>query len=226
MPVILLVEDDLTIAKTTQSYLIQNGFNTLHASTIKEANTLLKQHTIHIILLDMMLPDGNGIDFYQTVSPLIKIVFLTAVDDERTIVDTLQNGIEDYVTKPFRLPILLAKLRNIVTRYKIEQSNAQPYYHLVINTHDQIILENDTPIHLSATEQRLFFYLFANRGTTLTREQILTYMWDNSGEFVNDNTLTVTLRRLRGKIEKDVPLIETFRGVGYSLRREVHDITT
>lgn len=220
MPVILLVEDDFTIAKATQSYLMQNGFQTLHAATLKEAREYLKKNTIHILLLDMMLPDGNALDFYQTVSPLIKVVFLTAVDDERIIIDTLQNGIEDYVTKPFRLPILLAKLRNIVTRYKLEHSHTKNYYHLVINTHDQTIFENETAIHLSATEQRLFFYLFANRGTTLTREQILTYMWDSSGEFVNDNTLTVTLRRLRGKIEKDVPLIETFRGVGYGLRRE------
>lgn len=220
MPVILLVEDDLTIAKATQSYLIQNGFDTLHATTLQEANDYLKYQPIHIVLLDMMLPDGNGLDFYQTISPLIKVVFLTAVDEERIIIDTLQNGIEDYVTKPFRLPILLAKLRNIVTRYKMEHSHAQHYYHLIINTHTQTIFEDETAIHLSATEQRLFFYLFANRGTTLTREQILSYMWDNSGEFVNDNTLTVTLRRLRGKIEKDMPLIETFRGVGYALRRE------
>lgn len=226
MPVILLVEDDLTIAKTTQSYLIQNGFDTSHVTTLKDANLFLKQHPVHILLLDMMLPDGNALDFYQTINPLIKVVFLTAVDDERIIIDTLQNGIEDYVTKPFRLPILLAKLRNIVTRYRIEQSNAQQYYHLMINAHDQTIFENGSAIHLSATEQRLFFYLFANRGTTLTREQILTYMWDNSGEFVNDNTLTVTLRRLRSKIEKDLPLIETFRGVGYCLRRENNAITS
>lgn len=226
MPVILLVEDDLTIAKTTQSYLIQNGFDTLHATTLKEANHYLKHYTIHIILLDMMLPDGNGLDFYQTINPLIKVVFLTAVDEERIIIETLQNGIEDYVTKPFRLPILLAKLRNIVTRYKIEQSNTHQYYHLIINTHTQTIFENDSSIHLSSTEKRLFFYLFTNRGTTLTREQILTYMWDNNGEFVNDNTLTVTLRRLRSKIEKDTPLIETLRGVGYSLRRETNAITS
>lgn len=220
---ILLVEDDLTIAKSTQSYLIQNHFQTFHAATLQEATDLLKQQTIHILLLDMMLPDGNALDFYKTVNPLVKIVFLTAVDDERIIIETLQNGIEDYVTKPFRLPILLAKIRNIVTRYKMEQLNTQHYYHLTINTHDQTIFEEEHAIHLSATEQRLFFYLFANRGTTLTREQILAYMWDNSGDFVNDNTLTVTLRRLRSKIEKEYPLIETFRGVGYALRRETHD---
>lgn len=217
---ILLVEDDFTIANATITYLKQHQFNLFHASTLKQAHEILNKEPIAIALLDMMLPDGSALDFYQTINPLVKIVFLTAVDDERIIIETLQNGIEDYVTKPFRLPILLAKLRNIITRYKLEQYDGQQYYHLVINTHHQTISENGHAIHLSATEQRLFFYLFANRGTTLTREQILSYMWDNSGEFVNDNTLTVTLRRLRGKIEKDTPLIETFRGIGYALRRE------
>ncbi|MBS4770554.1 response regulator transcription factor [Carnobacteriaceae bacterium zg-ZUI240] len=219
---ILLVEDDFTIANATVTFLKQHNLNVWHASTLKQAHDMLHKHPITIALLDMMLPDGNALDFYQTLPHTIKIIFLTAVDDEKAIIETLHNGVEDYITKPFRLPILLARIQGIITRYSLNEVQWTQYYHLHVNEQDRIIKMDNQDISLSATESRLFFYLFANRSQTLTREQLLTYMWDNGGDFVNDNTLTVTLKRLRKKIEKDSPLIETIRGLGYRMKGDNH----
>lgn len=218
MVAILIVEDDKTIADGIATFLNQHQFKTYVAYSLKSAEALIASNTVQIVLLDMMLPDGDGLSFAKTLSPMLKVLFLTAVDDEQTIVSSLAIGAEDYITKPFRLPILLARLKNIIQRYHLEQDIIVPFHHLVINEPAQIVLLNDKPIHFSANEQKLFFYLYANRNRIVTREQILTFMWDNKGEFVNDNTLTVTLKRLRQKIEQQTPIIETKRGIGYIMR--------
>lgn len=195
------------------------GYTTWIASTLQDATNILNKHAIHLVLLDIHLPDGNGIAFAKKLNHPPKIVFVSAIDDEQTIVDSFNLGSDDYITKPFRLPILLARVQAIIKRYNLDTSNALiPLAHLSINPVTKQVFHNNKEMTFTRNEQRLFFYMYDNIGQTLTREQLLSYLWDNHGEFVNDNTLTVTLKRMRQKIEKGTPLIETKRGLGYRLR--------
>lgn len=218
---ILIVEDEHIIANGIAHILTVNGYTVHVANTLAQAKEILLQQPIQLALLDMMLPDGSGLTFAQDTLlldyPSCKIMFLTAVDDEQTIIDCFDLGSEDYITKPFRLPIVLARVQAVIKRYQLDASPTIPFAHLTIDTNQQLLSIQDTVIHLTSQEQKLFFYFLENKGRILTREQILAFLWDNHNLFVNDNTLTVTIKRLRQKIEQDTPLIETIRGVGYRL---------
>lgn len=218
---ILIIEDEQIIANGIAHILTLNGYNVHIANTLTQATDILSQQSIQLALLDMMLPDGSGLTFAQETLlldyPNCKIMFLTAVDDEQTIIDCFNLGSEDYITKPFRLPIVLARVQAVIKRYQLDTPQATTFAHLTIDTVQQLLFIQDTAIHLTAQEQKLFFYFLENKGRILTREQILAFLWDNHNLFVNDNTLTVTIKRLRQKIEQDTPLIETIRGVGYRL---------
>lgn len=222
---ILVLEDEQIIANGIAHILTLNGYHVHIANTLQEANDILANQPIHLALLDMMLPDGSGLDFAQQTLipdyPQCKLMFLTAVDDEQTIIDCFDLGSEDYITKPFRLPIVLARVQAVIKRHQLDRSPITQFHHLTIDTQQQIISHHNQPIHLSAQEQRLFFYFWENKGQILSREQILAFLWDNYNLFVNDNTLTVTVKRLRQKIEHDIPLIETVRGMGYRLITQV-----
>lgn len=218
---ILIVEDEHIIANGIAHILTVNGYTVHVANTLAQSKEILLQQPIQLALLDMMLPDGSGLTFAQDTLlldyPSCKIMFLTAVDDEQTIIDCFDLGSEDYITKPFRLPIVLARVQAVIKRYQLDASPTITFAHLTIDTNQQLLSIQDTVIHLTSQEQKLFFYFLENKGRILTREQILAFLWDNHNLFVNDNTLTVTIKRLRQKIEQDTPLIETIRGVGYRL---------
>lgn len=218
---ILIVEDEHIIANGIAHILTLNGYHVHIAHTLAQAKEILLQQPIQLTLLDMMLPDGSGLTFAQETLlpdyPSCKMMFLTAVDDEQTIIDCFDLGSEDYITKPFRLPIVLARVQAVIKRHQLDASPTITFAHLTIDTNQQLLSIQDTVIHLTSQEQKLFFYFLENKGRILTREQILAFLWDNHNLFVNDNTLTVTIKRLRQKIEQDTPLIETIRGVGYRL---------
>lgn len=215
---ILIIEDDQTIANGVATFLKQHHFQIDVAHTLKDAATFLSEHTYHIILIDIMLPDGNGLEFYKQMAPVGKVVFLSAIEEEHIIIDTLEQGVEDYIIKPFRLPILLARIQAIIKRNNLSMDTIEPFHHLHVNVTKQIVLQNDEPLNFTANELKLFFYLYQHKNQILSREQLLNFLWDSKGNFVNDNTLSVTLKRLRQKIECSEPIIITFRGVGYQMK--------
>lgn len=190
---ILLVEDDETLNKNIAIALESNGYNVVKADGIQSAEELFPE--VDLIILDVMLPDGSGKDFCRKIrrNSQIPIIFLTSCDDEADIVDGLDIGGDDYITKPFRLRELLSRIRANLRRVPIVPE-----------------------MELTAVEQKLLDYLKLNHGHYLTREQILDYLWDCKGVFVNDNTLSVNISRLREKLKKSGGgQIVTKRGIGY-----------
>lgn len=191
---ILLVEDDKTLSGSISLALSSNGHSVTQAYSAEEAEELLTG--ANIVLLDVSLPDRSGFEFCKTIrgSLDIPIIFITSYDEEADILRGLDSGGDDYITKPFRLKVLLSRVRAVLRRYTVQ-----------------------TPeIELTAVEQKLLEYLMLNRERFLTREQILAYLWDSKGCFVNDNTLSVNISRLRDKLRNSGKgQIITKRGVGY-----------
>lgn len=190
---ILLVEDDKTLNKNIAFALENAGYNVIKADGIQSAEKLFQ--AVDLIILDIMLPDGNGKDFCRKIrqNSQVPIIFLTSCDDEADIVDGLDIGGDDYITKPFRLRELLSRVKANLRRIPVIPE-----------------------MELTAVEQKLLDYLKLNHGRYLTREQILDYLWDCKGVFVNDNTLSVNISRLREKLKKSGGgQIITKRGLGY-----------
>lgn len=194
MNTILLAEDDHTLRKNIKMSLETEGYNVIAVSTTEEAEEQAPQ--ADLLILDVMLPDGSGIDLCKRLRRTIKspVIFLTSCDDEADIIRGLDSGGDDYMTKPFRLRELFSRIRANLRRIP------------------------DVPqLDLTALEQKLLNYLMQNRGQFLTRDQILEYLWDSKGSFVNDNTLSVNISRLREKLNnaEGCGTIVTKRGIGY-----------
>ena len=203
---ILLVEDDTMIASGILYALETEGYETNHATGIKDAGSLIEHYNFDLAIIDMQLPDGTGFD----VSEIFKnnatsVIFLTVVDDENTIVRAFDEGAQDYIVKPFRIRELLARVRRILSAYM---------GHAAIHTDEAKVYVNDKSIELTALEYRLLLIFASNKGILLTRQQILDKIWDADGNFVEDNTLTVYVKRLREKLGEAIH-IETVRGMGY-----------
>lgn len=195
MEQILLVEDDEAMADSLIFALEAEQFTVRHAATLEEAEQGCKG--VDLIILDVSLPDGCGFDFCKRLRQRenCPVIFLTARDDEADIVHGLELGADDYITKPFRLRELIARIHALIRRAKGK---------------------NQLPDTLTATERRLVHYLQINSDRVVTRNQILDCLWDQHGEFVVDNTLSVHIRRLREKLDTDgVQHIRTVRGIGY-----------
>ena len=195
MDQILLVEDDEAMADSLIFALEAEQFTVRHAATLEEAEQGCKG--VDLIILDVSLPDGCGFDFCKRLRQRenCPVIFLTARDDEADIVHGLELGTDDYITKPFRLRELIARIHALIRRAKGK---------------------NQLPDTLTATERRLVHYLQINSDRVVTRNQILDCLWDQHGEFVDDNTLSVHIRRLREKLDTDgVQHIRTVRGIGY-----------
>lgn len=214
---ILLVEDDTMIASGILYALETEGYETNHATRIKDARSLIEHYNFELAIIDMQLPDGTGFD----VSEIFKnnatsVIFLTVVDDENTIVRAFDEGAEDYIVKPFRIRELLARVRRILSANikNGEKDNIIYMGHAVIHTDEAKVYVNDKIIELTALEYRLLLIFASNKGILLTRQQILDKIWDADGNFVEDNTLTVYVKRLREKLGEAIH-IETVRGMGY-----------
>ncbi|GAE34460.1 response regulator transcription factor [Halalkalibacter akibai] len=223
---ILLVEDDRTIASGLEYSLQQDQFETILCHDTTSANKVISEqlHTIDLCLFDLSLPDGSGYDLCKQVKEArdLPVIFLTAIDDEVNVVMGLDMGADDYITKPFRIRELLSRIRTVLRRY-----HKQPHtkaiidlHQIQINTLEGKVYKHGEEILVTALEYRLLL-IFANHiGQVLTRTQLLERIWDVAGDFVNDNTLTVYIKRLREKLEDNPQkptIIKTVRGLGYKV---------
>lgn len=214
---ILLVEDDTMIASGILYALETEGYETNHATRIKDARSLIEHYNFDLAIIDMQLPDGTGFDVSEIFqNTATSVIFLTVVDDENTIVRAFDEGAQDYIVKPFRIRELLARVRRILSANikNGEKDNIIYMGHAVVHTDEAKVYVNDKIIELTALEYRLLLIFASNKGILLTRQQILDKIWDADGNFVEDNTLTVYVKRLREKLGEAIH-IETVRGMGY-----------
>ncbi len=223
---ILLVEDDRTIAVGLEYSLKQEGYETLlchnFASALEVINNQVEE--IGLCLFDLSLPDGSGYDLCQAVKKRLDlpVIFLTALDDEVNVVMGLDMGADDYITKPFRIRELVSRIKTVLRRYhrQSQTKNTIEMDGILINTLEGKVYKNGKEVLLTALEYRLFLTFATHLGQILTRAQLLDRIWDVAGDFVNDNTLTVYIKRLREKLEDDPQnptLIKTIRGMGYKV---------
>ena len=218
---ILLVEDDMGIALNLKSFLAEEGFMVDVVNGQKEALEWLMDNTCDLALLDISLADGNGfaVCSYIKQNTDTSVIFLTASGDEYSVVSGLDMGADDYISKPFRPRELVSRIRSVLRRAGKVQSELT-IGDIRIDTARALVTRKGEEIPLSALEYRLFLLLVNNQGILLTRERLLDGIWDAAGEFVNDNTLTVYIKRLREKIETDPSrpqIILTVRGMGYKV---------
>lgn len=223
---ILLVEDDKTIASGLEYSLQQDHFSTILCHDATSAKKVLAEQLdqIALCLFDLSLPDGSGYELCKMVKEKgdIPVIFLTAVDDEVNVVMGLDMGADDYITKPFRIRELLSRIKSVLRRYN-KQAQSKTLIELgniKINTLEGKVYKNGVEVILTALEYRLLL-IFANHiGQVLSRNQLLEQIWDVAGDFVNDNTLTVYIKRLREKLEdepQNPTIIKTVRGLGYKV---------
>lgn len=221
MTKILLVEDDGQIAAYLGELLRAEGFDTQIAGSKKEAGECLLAQDFDLELLDVSLPDGNGFSICAEIKREyeIPVIFLTASGDEYSVVAGLDMGADDYIAKPFRPRELISRIRSVLRRCKKEQ-RILSCGDLRVNVSSATVTKGEKELFLSALEYRLLLLLLQNKGQILTRNQLLEEIWDASGEYVNDNTLSVYMKRLREKIEENPQsprLLHTIRGIGYRM---------
>lgn len=218
---ILLVEDDLSLIDGLEFSLRKNNFEAVIARTIQDAFAQLCKQSFDLLLLDLTLPDGNGFEICKRVrlQSNVPVIFLTASDEEVNIVMGLDMGGDDYITKPFKLNELISRINALLRRAGMSvPSSWLKSNGLMVKPDESRVWKDGRPIELTVAEYRLLCLLMQNPNTILTRAVLLDRLWDGSGNFVDDNTLSVYVRRLRSKIENDPedPLyLLTVRGVGY-----------
>jgi DNA-binding response OmpR family regulator len=213
---ILIVEDDTIIASGLIYALEQEGYAAVHSKDVSEATNAVLNDTFDLAILDMQLPDGTGFDVREKLKNTdTAVIFLTVVDDEGNIVRAFESGADDYITKPFRLRELLARVKRTLNAHNGDgRSSALTLGGVTIDTAAGKAYIGETLLDLTALEYRLLLTFASNKGQMLTRSQILESIWDSSGNFVEDNTLTVYIKRLREKLG-GAASIETVRGFGY-----------
>ena len=213
---ILIVEDDKMIASGLVYALEQEGYAVTHCKHVKEAIHRVTEEAFDLAILDMQLPDGTGFDVREKLKEAdTAVIFLTVVDDEGNIVRAFEGGAADYITKPFRLREFLARVKRTLNLHGgAERAALLTIGDVSIDTAAGKAYKNDSLLELTALEYRLLLTFASNRGQVLTRAQILENIWDAAGNFVEDNTLTVYIKRLREKLG-DAVHIETVRGLGY-----------
>ncbi|GIP03361.1 DNA-binding response regulator [Paenibacillus lautus] len=222
----LLVEDDKTIASGLEYSLQQERYSTVICHDVASAKQVLAEDIdqFALCLFDLQLPDGSGYELCKMVKERrdIPVIFLTVIDDEVNVVMGLDMGADDYITKPFRVRELLSRIKSVLRRYqKPSQVNSiMDIDDIRINTLEGKVFKNGAEIALTALEYRLLLIFGNHIGQVLSRNQLLEQIWDVAGDFVNDNTLTVYIKRLREKLEDDPghpTLIKTVRGLGYKV---------
>ena len=218
---IFLLEDDEAIGIGLVYSLQNEGYTVTHAKTVKEATKIIAEKTFSLYLLDLTLPDGSGYDVCKQIKEMgdLPVIFLTAYDDEVNVVMGFDLGADDYISKPFRLKELTARIKSVLRRYNKETADGIiKIKDITINTTSAKVSKAGEEVILTAMEYRLLLILLNNRGRILSRTQLLENIWDIDGDFVGDNTLTVYIKRLMDKIE-DEPnkpeIIKTVRGLGY-----------
>ena len=218
---VLLIEDDSTIVENLSVFLKEEGFLVTAVNGQEKALQKLEEERPQMVLLDVTLAEGNG---YSTCTAIkmkydIPVIFLTALGDEFSVVTGLDMGADDYVSKPFRPRELVSRMRSVLRRSD-RGSHTARVGDLQVDMEKGAVTRNGQDLVLSALEYRIFLLFFHNRGRVMSRSRLLEEIWDIAGEYVNDNTLTVYIKRLRDKIEKDAQspeIIKTVRGLGYKM---------
>lgn len=223
---IFLLEDDDAIAMGLSYSLENEGYTVTVARSVSQALEVINQKNFSMYLLDLTLPDGSGYSVCKRIKEIgdFPVIFLTAYDDEVNVVMGFELGADDYITKPFRLKELLVRIKSVFRRYNNDSTDGKiKVKDLVVNTNEAKVYKNGNEIVLTAMEYRLLLILLNNRGCVLSRTQLLENIWDVAGDFVEDNTLTVYIKRLRDKIEEnptEPEYIKTIRGLGYIIENE------
>ncbi len=223
---IFLLEDDEAIGMGLSYSLENEGYSVVLSKTIAEAKQIIDAQDFSMYILDINLPDGSGYDICRLVKEKgdFPVIFLTAYDDEVNVVMGLDIGADDYISKPFRVRELIARMKSVLRR--CGGDNAKQTVHLgeiSVNLNEARVTKNGDEVILTAMEYRLLLTFLNNRGKVLSRNKLLEEIWDVDGDFVNDNTLTVYIKRLRDKIERDPAnptIIKTVRGLGYIIDNE------
>lgn len=212
---ILLVEDNPLISKSLSYTLKSKGYAVTLCETC-EATLVHAGEEFDLIIMDVTLPDGNGFELYRDVSRVntAPVIFLTAMDDEDHIVGGLELGAADYITKPFSTRELLARIRRF-DKKATGQSTVVSVGSIFVDTESHTVHNGDKNVELTALEYRILLMLMQNAGKVVTRDRIMEKIWDIAGNYVNDNTLTVYIKRIRQKLDTD--LIRTVKGIGYKM---------
>ncbi len=244
---IMLVEDDYALALGTEYALKSEGYIVKHAANIKQAYEMLDE-SVQLVLLDVMLPDGNGYDFCRDIRDkgnYVPIIFLTAVSDEVNLVQGLELGADDYIAKPYRVKELLTRISVLLRRQKYQEvlmaqrnrmgsskldsketdtvlngtiEHSYTFGNTVLDFAQYRIFRNGVSVESTPSEFRLLKELVVHKNQTLTRKQLIERLWDADEAFIDDNTLSVYIKRLRDKLEEDAVYIHTVRGIGYCFK--------
>ena len=222
---VFLLEDDEAIGIGLKYSLENEGYTVTIATSVKSAFEIINKEKFALYILDLTLPDGSGYDVCKKIKSIgdFPVIFLTAYDDEVNVVMGLELGADDYISKPFRVKELIARIKSVLRRYNRESKGIIKIGNVLINTNKATVFKNGQEVILTAIEYKLFLILLNNRGNILSRNKLLEYIWDVEGDFVNDNTLTVYIKRLRDKIEDDPSeptIIKTIRGLGYVIEND------
>lgn len=223
---LFVLEDDAAIGMGLSYSLKNEGYDVTVAKNVKSAYEILNKEAFSLYILDLTLPDGSGYDVCREIKKRgdLPVIFLTAYDDEVNVVMGLELGADDYISKPFRVKELLARIKSVLRRYsKDSPDGVVSVGSIKVNTNEAKVYKNGAEIILTAMEYKLLLIFINNRGKVLSRQRLLEDIWDVAGDFVNDNTLTVYIKRLRDKIEEDPAkpqIIKTVRGLGYIIDDE------
>ena len=224
---ILVVEDNKNIIEGLEYLLTKEGFETKIVYSKKQAMACIKSYNFDLFLLDVELPDGTGFDICKYIKNLSNkpIIFVSARVEETNVVYGLDIGADDYITKPFRNNELISRIRCVLRRYPEinENKNIINYKNIKVDLNKAKVYKNSDEVYLTSLEYKILLMFLNNANTLITREEILEKVWDIDGNFVNDNTLSVYIKRLREKISnkdgEEGPFIQTVRGIGYILNK-------
>lgn len=221
-----MLEDDNAISMGISYSLTNEGYEVTTAKSVKEGLKIIEKESFSLYILDLNLPDGSGYDVCKEIKKQgdLPVIFLTAYDDEINVVTGFELGADDYITKPFRLKELSVRIKSILRRYNKDSENGIiAISNMKINTKQAKVYRDNSDIMLTSMEYKLLLTLVENKGRVLSRNVLLEKLWDIDGDFVEDNTLTVYIKRLRDKIEEEPnkPLIiKTVRGIGYIIEND------
>ena len=215
MKTILLLEDDRNLNTMITRRLEKEGYCVLSAFTIAEAKEHAKREEIAMVFSDVMLPDGNGMEFATQLREERKtlLIYLTAMDQEMDIINGYDGGADDYITKPFSLLILISKVNAFMRRYQEQEEGVLRSGNITVYLRDMKVTKGEEIVSLTKKELQILLLLLEHAGHIVSKEQILEHVWDKDGQFVDDNTVSVNISRLKNKLE--INAISNVRGIGY-----------
>ena len=217
MQKILLLEDDKTLNRGISLTLQKAGYQVVSVFTLQEAKEVFRHEAFSLVISDITLPDGSGLDFGKQVRAAgnVYLLYLTALDSEIDIINGYDTGADDYITKPFSLMVLLSKVNALMRRIEGVKESAGLIVSdkIVVNCQEMKVYKSGNEVMLSKKELQLLVYLMENAGQILSKEKILAHVWDAEGQFVDDNTVAVNISRLKNKLGTDE--ISNVRGLGY-----------